>query len=230
MSVTANEPEHAHPPIVSLKNVCLRADRGGYVFRDLNLVLKRGRSIVVVGGAGSGKTTLADLLLGIRFAESGEVRLFGKEIKKRSRRTIRKIRTRIGGVGGRFDLVPSLTVADNIRLPLVIGSARKRMVKERLRKVLSEFHLLKLAGKYPHELTRVEHTLAQFARACVHNQPLMLIDEPMAGLDTNTYMRVAESLVREALAGRSMVILMSQEPATTIPNTEVVQLSGGVLE
>ncbi len=216
-------------PIIELTDVQLKTDRGGYVFQNLNLVLQPGRSAVIIGSSGSGKTLLTELLIGLRFAEKGSVYLFGMPMRRR-RRVIRRVRRKIGGIGEPFGLIPSFTVAENITFPLVIAGARRKLQRERLLKALSEFSLLKLAGKYPRHLTRVENSLVQFARATVANQPLVIIDEPSAGLDHKTYERVHESLVRVALSGRSMLILSSQELGASIPESDFYRLVGGVLE
>jgi len=216
--------------VVELDGIHVRTDRGGYVFRDLALKIEPGQSVIIDGSSGSGKTTLAELLIGLRRPERGTMRLFGREIKPGRKRAVREARRRIGGVGGPFDLVPSLTVAENITLPLVIAAERKKVQRERLLKMLSEFSLLKLAGKYPHSLTRVERTLVQIGRAAIGNQPLMIIDEPSAGLDPATYDRVFEFLVRIAVSGRSMILLVSQTPPGKIPNSRHYRLSNGVLE
>ena len=217
-------------PVVELSGIHLRTDRGSYVFRDMSLTIEPGQSVVIDGPSGAGKTSLAELLVGLRRPERGSIRLFGREVRPGRKRAVREARRRIGGVGGVFDLVPSLTVAENITLPLVIAAERKKVQRERLLKMLSEFSLLKLAGKYPQHLTRVERTLVQIARAAIANQPLIIIDEPSAGLDPATYDRVSEFLVRIAVSGRSMLLLVSQEPPGTIPNTRHLRLSNGVLE
>lgn len=217
-------------PVVELKSIYLRTDRGGYVFRDLNLTIEPGQSVVLDGPSGSGKTALAELLVGLRWPERGEVRVFGHRLRPRGRRTIKEIRRRIGGVGGLFGLVPSLTVAENIALPMVLSAERKKVQRERLLKMLSEFSLLKLAGRYPHNLTRVENTLVQFARAAVANQPLIIIDEPAAGLDPATFQRVSEFLIQMALSGRSLLLLVSQAMPGEIPHSRHYRLRNGVLE
>ncbi len=217
-------------PVVELDQVQLKADRGGYVFRDLNLTIESGESVIISGPSGSGKTMLAQMLVGLRFASAGTVKLFGHEIRPRRKRLIRKTRRMIGGVGGSFGLLPLYTVADNITLPLVIGAERKKLQKERLVRVLSEFSLLKLANKYPRHLTRVEDYLAQFARAAVANQPLILIDEPLAGLDKKNYERISNFLVKVALSGRSMLILVSEPPNRTIPNSRLLRFTNGGVE
>ncbi|MFZ5981560.1 MAG: ATP-binding cassette domain-containing protein, partial [Candidatus Zixiibacteriota bacterium] len=168
--------------IVKLENVFMKNDRGGQVFQDLNLTLESGRSAIITGSAGSGKTSLVELLIGRRFAESGTVTVFDRVLRKGRKRVVKKVRRKIGGVGGVFGLLPSLTVAENITLPMVLAAARKKLQQERLLKMLSEFSLLKQAGEYPPNLTRVENYLVQFARASIANQPLIIIDEPSAGL------------------------------------------------
>lgn len=216
-------------PVVELNNVFVRSDRSGHIFRDLNLTVQAEESVVITGAAGSGKTSLADLLLGRRFAESGSVEVFGRQIAPGKKRVIRRARQRIGGVGGPFALVPALTVAENITLPLVIAGNRRRILRERLLNVLTEFSLLNQAAEYPDRLTRVEHTLVQFARASVANQPLLIIDEPAAGLDRKTLRRVFEYLVKIALSGRSMIILTASELPRELPNTRQFEIANGTL-
>ncbi len=216
-------------PLVELSHVSVKNSRGGTVFRDLNLTLLSGRSAIITGSAGSGKTCLAELLVCLRFAERGSVRIFGETPRPGKTRLIRKIRRRIGGVGGLFGLVPLLTVSDNITLPLVIAGERKRIQRRQLRKMLTEFSLLKQAGEYPAGLTRVENSLVQFARASVANQPLMIIDEPSAGLDQRTFQRVFEYLVKVSLSGRSMIILISEVLDREIPNADTYQIVSGAL-
>jgi cell division transport system ATP-binding protein len=216
-------------PVVELHNVFVRSDRSGHIFRDLSLTVEAGESVVITGAAGSGKTSLADLLLGRRFAESGSVEVFGRLVGPGRKREIRRVRRRIGGVGGPFALVPALTVAENITLPLVIAGNRRRILRERLLNVLTEFSLLNQASEYPDRLTRVEHTLVQFARASVANQPLLIIDEPAAGLDMKTLRRVFEYLVKIALSGRSMVILTASELPRELPNTSHFEIANGTL-
>ncbi len=217
-------------PIVELTNVAMKSDRGGTVFRDLNLKIMPGRSAVIIGSASSGKTTLMDLLIGRRYPDTGSVEVFGDILRKRRRRIVRRARRKIGGVGGPFELLPLLTVAENVTLPLVLTASRKKAQRERLRKALAEFSLLNQAGQYPSHLTRVEKTMVQLARASVANQPLLIIDEPLAGLDVKTYRRIIDYLIKVALSGRSMIILASEAPSREIPETDYYEIVNGVLE
>ncbi|UCC45586.1 MAG: ATP-binding cassette domain-containing protein [Candidatus Zixiibacteriota bacterium] len=216
-------------PLVELVDVSMRSDRGESVFRDLTLDLLPGRSVVITGSSGSGKTMLGELLIGLRIPQSGKIRLFGHDLSRRKRSVVRRVRLQIGGVGGQFRLVPSLTVAQNISLPMVIAGERKKIRQERLRKMLAEFSLLRQAGEYPGSLTRVENTLVLLARASVANQPLMIIDEPLAGLDQKTFSRVADFLAKVSISGRSMIILASDPLPVQLPNSEQRQIVNGAL-
>jgi ABC-type ATPase involved in cell division len=216
-------------PIVELNNVGLKSDRGDPVFQNLSLKIEAGRSVIITGAAGAGKTMLAELMVGRRFADSGSVEVCGELLQRRRRGRVRRVRRQIGGVGGIFELLPLMTVAENITLPLIIEGLRRKVRLERLFKALTEFSLLKQAGHYPEKLTRVESTMVQIARASIANQPLLIIDEPLAGLDTKTYRRVLEFLMKVALSGRSMVVLTADLPPHEFPDTDHYEIVNGAL-
>ena len=215
--------------VVELNNVYLKSDRGDQLFRDLSLSLEAGRVAIVVGGAGSGKSSLVQLLIGARRPDSGSVELFGELVSSGRNSIIRRTRRKIGGIGGTFGLVPSFSVADNVSYPLVLKAEKKKIIKDRLFKMLTEFSLLKQAGEYPSRLTRVEKTLVQFARASIANQPLIIIDEPAAGLDPNTFERVLDFPTRVSLSGGSMIIVASDTLPREIHNAATYQLINGAL-
>jgi D-methionine transport system ATP-binding protein len=215
--------------LVELDNIYVESDRAGPVFNNLCFRLTAGYSAVITGPSGSGKTTLTELVVGSRFAQSGSVEVFGKCLRPGQWKTIKRVRRKIGGVGGMFTLIPSFTVAENIGFPLVLAGVRRKTRQERLLKMLTEFSLVKRAGDYPRTLTRVESTLVQFARASVAHQPLLIIDEPLAGLDRQTFRRILEHLVAVSLSGRSMIILTSEVLPHELPNTDYYLLGDGTL-
>lgn len=214
--------------IVEMNNVYLTSSRKIDVFRDLSFSLKAGESAIIQGTAGSGKSSLIELMIGRQFAQSGSVEVFGHLLKRR-RGIIKKIRKRIGGVGGIFSLVPSFTVSENICLPLVLSGTKRKVRKESLFKMLSEFSLLNQAGEYPANLTRVENMLVQYARASIANQPLLIIDEPLAGLDQKTYQRIYDNLQKMAISGQSLIILSSEPLANDFPNCRRLQILNGAI-
>jgi ABC-type ATPase involved in cell division len=215
--------------VVQFDNVYLNTDHGHEVFRDLTFSLRAGRTAYITGPAGSGKTSLIRMIIGDRMPQSGAVEVLGEVWRWKSRRQRQRVRRKIGGVGGVFDLMPSLTAAENIALPLIISGQPKRLRQEKLLRVLSEFSLLKLSNVYPDRLTRVERTLVQFARAAVNDQPLLLIDEPTAGLDRTTYDRLVDYMYKVSQSGRSMVIVSSEVPSRELPNSDYYEIVNGAL-
>ena len=216
--------------VIQLDNVFVRTAKGHDVFSDLNFHLDAGETKIITGGPGSGKTLLVELLIGQSFADAGSIELFGELLTPRRKGAINRVRRKIGGVGGIFDLIPGMTVAQNIAYPMVLSGASTRLRKERLLAVLTEFSLLNQAGDSPNTLTRVEKTLLLLARASVANQPLIIIDEPTAGLDKATADRVFDYLVKMSVSGRSMIIVGSDIPWGNIPNSEHLELGGGQLK
>ena len=216
--------------IVELNNVYLRSSRGYEVFRDLNFKLLAGHSAIIHGTAGSGKSSFIEMLIGRQFSESGSVEVFGNLITSCKKGFIKKNRRKIGGVGGIFSLVPSYTVADNISLPLILSGARRKSRNDRLSEILTEFSLLKQAKEFPANLTRVENMLVQFARASIAHQPLLIIDEPLAGFDQKTYQRLYDYMFKLAVSGLSLIIVSSEELENKLPNCQSYRINDGALE
>lgn len=220
----------AEANLVELTNVCLRSGRGEQIFDNLNLVIASERSAMISGPAGSGKTSLVELLTGLRLPDSGSVEMFGRCISDGKKRWLKSTRRKIGGVGGIFGLVPTMTVAENVLFPLVLSGERPKLRRDRLFKILTEFSLLKLANEYPDRLTRVEYALTQFARAAIGSQPLIIVDEPAAGLDSRSLDWAFEYMIKLSASGRSMLILTSDSPIHEVPNADIYQIVNGALE
>ncbi|MEW6051631.1 MAG: ATP-binding cassette domain-containing protein [Candidatus Zixiibacteriota bacterium] len=217
-------------PLIDIRHLKVKNERGDLVFTDLSIELQPGQSMIITGPAGSGKTTIAELLVGLKSPYEGSLELFGEAVKPGRTRQMRKFRRKIGGVGGPWGLIPSMTVTENILLPLIIAGERPRTQRERLRKMLNEFGLSKVAGHHPAHLTRVESTLCQIARASIANQPLVVLDEPSAGLDIPTYQHVCEYMVKASVSGRSMLVLSSELPPQEIPGSIHYRIVNGRLE
>ena len=205
--------------IIDINNLYLKSDQGEDIFCGLNLSLLSGQSACISGPAGSGKSSLVEIILGLRRVESGSVEVFGRNISPRAGTSLLWVRRKTGGVGGLFGLVPSLTVEQNILLPLVIDGVPHDLQKDKLESVLNAFTLTRVSMQYPSSLTRVENTLVQFARASIADQPLLIIDEPSAGLDPQTYDRVFEYLVNASVGGRSMLIFSTEPQTRQLPFT-----------
>ncbi len=199
------------PPLVELRNLTKayeEGDRRRTVLRDATVSIERGELAVLVGRSGSGKSTLLNLLSGIDQPSSGEVVIDGVAISALSERNRTLFRRdKIGFVFQFFNLIPTLTVEENLLLPLEL---KGRVTPERRRAaldLLAEVGLADRAASYPDRLSGGEQQRVAVARALAHDPLLVLADEPTGNLDLETGLQVLEILDRlTRRAGKTMVM------------------------
>ncbi len=168
----------------------------------------QGESVAIRGRSGSGKSTLLNLISGIDTPDSGQVEVAGRNIttmKERERTLFR--REHIGFIYQSFNLVPTLTVADNIRLVLELNRIPKLESDRRISELLAAVELPDRADSYPDVLSGGERQRVAIARALCHEPSVLLADEPTGNLDDKTAQGVLDlldRLVRQA--GRTMIV------------------------
>jgi putative ABC transport system ATP-binding protein len=161
-----------------------------------SVTIGRGEFVVVVGRSGSGKSTLLRLIGGLESPDSGTVWFAGRDLSamtERERAGLR--RSTLGFVFQFFNLIPTLTVAENVQLPLALNEVPRAEAALRGAKLLSELELDHCAERFPEELSGGEQQRVAIARAVAHEPALVLADEPTGNLDLETASRVLELLV-----------------------------------
>jgi putative ABC transport system ATP-binding protein len=202
----------AETPLVELRALTKSYPEGGgerVVFRNLSAGFRRGETVALLGRSGSGKSTLLNLIGGIDLPTAGEVILDGTNLTGLSeqRRTMYR-RRHIGLVFQSFNLIPTLTVMENLLLPLELNGRTGRLAHAAALDLLERVGIADRAGTYPDRLSGGEQQRVAVARAVVHDPVLLLADEPTGSLDAETGMRVLELLVGLARNnGRTMVIV-----------------------
>lgn len=216
--------------ILELASITLSNESGYHIFDDLNLFLNQGETAIVVGPSAAGKTLLVEIIIGRKRPDKGEVRIFGRNLNFRSERSINQARSRIGGVGGPFDLVAGQTVGENLAYPLIIRGDTGAFRKMRLKQILTQFNLHNRERDDISRLSRGELLMAMLARAVIADQPLLLIDEPLDLLEPAVIATVRDMLKRLSAAGHSMLILTTGQTIPEIPGAALYHLREGRLQ
>jgi putative ABC transport system ATP-binding protein len=202
--------------MISVKDVRKKyelGEKGFWALKGVSMNVMQGDFIAIVGKSGSGKSTLLNLLGGIDRPTQGRIVFDGKELNSFSENQLSRLRGEsIGFVFQFFQLMPTLTVLENIIMPMEFSKnipASKR--KNRAEKLLSEVGILDQADKFPSALSGGEQQRVGVARAMANDPKIILADEPTGNLDTQTtedIFRLLENLVSE---GKCVIMVTHNE-------------------
>ena len=201
------------------------------VLNDIELDVRRGETVALRGRSGSGKSTLLNLIGGIDAPDTGSVTVAGvdlTELSERGRTLFR--RKHIGFVYQSFNLVPTLNVADNIRLVLELNKVPAAQTSARIDELLAAVGLADRAESYPDVLSGGEQQRVAIARALAHEPAVLLADEPTGNLDDVTaegVLTLLNKLVRDS--SHTMLIATHSQQVAALCD-RVIELHGGRLE
>ena len=178
----------------------------------VNLNFESGDFITIMGPSGGGKTTLLNLLAGLDLPDRGQIILQGRKISDLSDHDLTLLRRKeIGFVFQFFNLMPTLTVQENVELPLLLAHSSKTE-GSRVKTLLEYVGLWKRAQSFPAELSGGEMQRVAIARALVHQPVILLADEPTGNLDSENGQRIIELMERAATDFNTTVILVTHNP------------------
>ena len=220
-------------PLLTVAGLCKdyrSAGRTQAVFSGLDMQLRGGEVVALLGVSGSGKTTLLNLISGIDTPDAGRVSIEGVDLHAQGEpaRTLLR-RRRMGFVFQFFNLIPTLTVAENIALPLELNgipAAQQQAVSAHL---LQQIGLAHTAQRYPETLSGGEQQRVAIARALAHAPRLLLADEPTGNLDEQTGDTIMAMLIDLVRAQQTAMLLVTHSPRVAAQADRVLRLSQGRL-
>lgn len=203
-------------PIVEIRDLrktYMEGDKARLVLENVDLEITTGEFFVLLGKSGSGKSTLLNLLSGIDLADSGEIIVDGVDIARLSDRDLTLYRReRIGIIFQFFNLIPTLTVLENITLPTELGGRDRREGERRARTLLERVGLANRADTFPDKLSGGEQQRVAIARALAHEPSVVLADEPTGNLDEDTGKQILALLLELTRDAGKTLIMATHNP------------------
>lgn len=199
------------------------------ILKGVDLSIRSGESVAIVGPSGSGKSSLISIAAGLERVTSGTVTLLGENITGRSEDELARLRRgRVSLVFQSFHLLPTMTALDNVRTPLEI--AKLDNVKARAEDALEAVGLADRMHHYPGQLSGGERQRVAVARALASNPDLVFADEPTGNLDTDTGRGVADSLFAIAQDRGATLVLVTHDRELAARADRIISMRNGQIE
>lgn len=200
------------------------------VLKGISLDIHKNEYVALMGPSGSGKSTLMNILGCLDSPTAGDYYLNGHQVSKMADNDLAEVRNKeIGFVFQQFNLLPRLTAAENVALPLIYSGIPKKQRTEMAMHVLEQVDLADRSHHRPNELSGGQCQRVAIARALVNNPSLVLADEPTGNLDTKTSYEIMNIFARIQEAGNTIVLVTHEEDIAHY-SKRIVRLRDGVIE
>lgn len=201
-----------------------------YVLKGVNLEIRKGEYVALMGPSGSGKSTLMNILGCLDTPTSGHYTLNGKDVSEMNEKNLAEIRNKeIGFVFQTFNLLPRTTALDNVALPMIYAGKSKSERNKRAAQVLEQVGLADRMDHHPNQLSGGQRQRVAVARALVNHPSIILADEPTGNLDSKTSVEIM-TLFDEIHAKGNTVILVTHEEDIAAHAHRIIRLRDGVVE
>ena len=221
-------------PLIEIRNLSKTYTEGKsehMILQGVNEVIQKGEFVVLLGRSGSGKSTFLNLISGIDFPTAGAVIFDGDDITAMSEheRTVFR-RNHIGFIFQNFNLISTLSVEENLLLPLELKKRINRQDRDDVSSILDEIGLAGRGNTFPDQLSGGEQQRVAIARALLHNPKLVLADEPTGNLDLETAREILDLLDRRVRAlGKTLLMVTHSHEVVGLAD-RILTINDGHLE
>ncbi|HLI94431.1 MAG TPA: ABC transporter ATP-binding protein, partial [Puia sp.] len=200
------------------------------VLKGVSLTIEKNEYVALMGPSGSGKSTLMNILGCLDTPTDGSYILNGQDVSKMPDDDLADVRNaEIGFVFQQFNLLPRLTAAENVALPLVYAGVPRRQRLERAMAVLEKVNLTDRSHHKPNELSGGQCQRVAIARALINNPALILADEPTGNLDSKTSVEIMDIFTSIQAAGNTVVLVTHEEDIANYAR-RIIRLRDGMIE
>ncbi|MFX0062857.1 MAG: ABC transporter ATP-binding protein [Candidatus Hermodarchaeota archaeon] len=220
--------------LVSIKNLAksyFEGDRESIIFQNIDLDVKRGEQIAIMGPSGSGKSTLLNITSGLDEVTAGSVTIAGHNLSEMSLAQRTKFRRRnLGFIFQSFNLVQSLTALENVMLPLLMnGYSRSKAQKEAI-ELLMRVNLDHRKNAYPNKLSGGEKQRVAIIRALIHHPQIVFADEPTGNLDRTSSEEVIRLMKELCKEFNQTMIIVTHDQSVAESCDRIFSLNGQLTE
>lgn len=219
--------------VIEIKNIIRDFKLGQevvHVLKGIDLDIKTGEYVAIMGPSGSGKSTLMNLLGCLDTPTAGSYNLNGNDVSQMTDDELAEIRnTEIGFVFQTFNLLPRTTALENVALPMIYAGASKKQRQERASEVLTNVGLTDRMDHKPNQLSGGQRQRVAIGRALVNKPSIILADEPTGNLDSKTGLEIM-ALFDEIHAAGNTVIMVTHEEEIAAHAKRIIRLRDGIIE
>jgi len=195
---------------------------------DINFSVDKGEFVAIMGPSGSGKTTLLNVISSIDSISDGTVEISGNEINQLSNKKLAQFRKKeLGFIFQDYSVLPTLTVKENIMLPLSVQKMKKDEMEKNYQDVTEALGIYDLSDKYPSEISGGQQQRTAAARAFVHQPSIIFADEPTGALDSKSAQDLLHRLEDMNKQFNSTIIMVTHDPSAASFAQRVIMLKDG---